>query len=73
MSVLFVLRASLVQCIRDNHDVVMSVTDDFFWELANQIEDRTFDPALLLPVLRSLKVLVCMQQRSETRVGIVAW
>jgi hypothetical protein len=44
------------QCIRDNSDVVMNVTDDFFWELVNQVEDRAFDPALLLPMLRSLKV-----------------
>ncbi len=34
----------------------MNVTDDFFWELVNQVEDRAFDPALLLPMLRSLKV-----------------
>lgn len=63
---------SMLQCIRDNHEVVMSVTDEFFWELANQVEDRTFDPALLLPVLRSLKVLGRTQRgRSARCSGVV--
>ncbi len=50
----------LLQCIRDSWQVASSVTDDTFWVLADQMQERVFDPALLLPMLRAMKVSLAL-------------
>ena len=52
---------NVLQCLRDNRSIAVTVGDDFVWGLANSIEDHGFHAALLVPILRSIKVRAALE------------